>query len=118
MTFESDLVVLLGGIAPGAVFPDFAPVATARPYITFQGLGGQVLNPLCNEIPGKRNAEMQINVWADTRAQALSLIRSIEDAMRLATAFIARPSSAPVSDFDADTRVYGCLQTFSCWFDS
>lgn len=117
MTFEADLFTLLKTVTP-RVFPDFAPVSTVRPYVTFQAVGGQVINPLSNEKPGKRNAELQINVWSDTRAESLSLSRAIEDAMRAATAFNARPQSAAVSDYDADVPVYGARQDFSCWFTS
>lgn len=118
MTFESDLFTLLkaADAAVGSrVFPDFAPVSTTRPYVTYQAIGGEVINPLENVAPGTRNAEIQVNVWASTRAQALSMSRAIESAMRAATAFTARPISAPVSDFDADIPVYGCLQSFTCW---
>jgi len=117
MTFEADLFTLLK-LDCDRVFPDFAPVSTPRPYCTYQSIGGQVINPLGNEAPGKRNSEIQVNVWADTRASALTLSRAIEDRMRGATAFIGRPLSAPTSDFDADIPVYGCLQSFSCWFNS
>jgi hypothetical protein len=102
------------GVTP-QVSPDFAPVETPRPYVTFQQIGGQVINPLANDAPGRRNSEMQINVWASTRAEALQLSRSIEDAMRSAISFQARPLGAAVADFDADVPVYGCRQDFSCW---
>lgn len=114
MTFEADLFTLLKTVTP-FVFPDFAPVSTPRPYVTWQAVGGEVINPLANVAPGRRNAEIQINVWSDTRAQALSISRAIEDAMRAASAFTARPVSAAVSDYDADVPVYGCRQDFSCW---
>lgn len=114
MSFESDLLNLLHAVTP-RVFPDFAPVKTQRPYVTFQQIGGHVLNPLANEAPGARNSEMQITVWSDTRAEALQISRAIEDAMRVATQFSARPVAAAVSDFDAEIPVYGCRQDFSAW---
>ncbi len=117
MTFESDLFTLIRGKAD-RVFPDFAPVDTPRPYVTYQSLGGQVINPLANVSPGKRNAELQLTVWADTRMESLQLSREIEDGMRQATAFQARPLAAAVADYDADVPVYGCRQDFSCWFNS
>ena len=118
MTFEADLFTVLKAAAPAAgtrVFPDFAPVRTARPYITWQQVGGDVINLLNNAAPGRRHAEIQVNVWADTRAQALALSRAIEDAMRASTSFIAKPMAAAVADFDADVPVYGCIQSFGCW---
>ena len=118
MTFEADLFTLLKGasVALGTrVFPDFAPVNTTRPYVTYQAIGGRVLNPLSNDSPGRRNAEIQVNVWSNTRAEALSISRAIEDAMRAATQFEARPIGAAVSDYDAEIPVYGSRQDFSCW---
>ena len=114
MTFESDLFTLLKTVTP-RVYPDFAPVSTTRPYCTFQQIGGRVVNPLKNEAPGLRNTELQITVWSSTRLEALQVSRAIEDAMRLATAFNARPIAAAVADYDADIPVYGCRQDFSCW---
>ena len=111
MTMESDLFTLLKTVCP-RVFPDFAPTATVRPYVTFQGIGGQSLRYLENTAADKRQTRMQINVWADTRAQSLSLCRLIEDAMCAATVFVATPDAEPVHDFDADLPVYGSIQDF------
>lgn len=113
MTFEADLFSCLNAVAD-RVFPDFAPVAAPRPYVTYQQIGGDVINPIGNEKPGVRLPEMQVNVWADTRKQAAQLARAIEDALRAATAFHARPIGEPVYDFDADVPVYGARQDFSC----
>lgn len=114
MTFEDNLVTLLKAVTP-RVSPDFAKVKTQRPYVTFQQIGGRVINPVASEAPGIRNSDLQITVWSDTRAESLQISRAIEDAMRLATAFTARPIAAAVADYDADIPVYGCRQDFSCW---
>ena len=112
---ESELFTLLKAICP-RVYPDIAPTNTVRPYVTWQQIGGEVINPLANEAPGKRNASMQVNVWSDTRTEAISLIKQIEDGMRGATAFIARPQTAPLNDYDHDMLVYGSQQEFSIWY--
>lgn len=113
MTFEADLFTVLRTVAD-RVFPDFAEVGTQRPYVTFQQVGGPMLQTLSGEALGVRLPEMQINVWADTRKQALALARSIEAALRGATTFHARPLGEPVCDYDADVPVYGTRQDFSC----
>jgi len=113
MTFEEEFLACLKAITP-RVHADFAPVTTARPYVTFQQVGGDVINPLDNSAPGKRLPEMQVNVWADNRMQAMALIRAIEDALRAASAFHARPAGDAVADFDADVPVYGARQDFFC----
>jgi hypothetical protein len=114
MTFEADLFTLLKTVTP-RVFPDFAPTSTTRPYVTFQQVGGDVLNMVANVAPGVRNAHMQINVWSNTRAEALQIIRAIEDAMCSTSAFVARPIGAAIADYDAEIPVYGCRQDFTCW---
>jgi hypothetical protein len=117
MTFEADLVTTIKAAAPALgsrVYPDFAPVSTQRPYCTFQQIGGPSINPLDNTAPGVRLPDIQVNAWADTREQAMSLIRAIEAGMRAASAFHAHPLGEPVGDFNADVPVYGALQDFGC----
>lgn len=119
MTFEADLFTVIKAAAPAVgtrVFPDFAQVNTQRPYITYQQIGGPVINPLDNAAPGVRFADVQVNVWSNTRAEALSIARAVEDAMRGATAFSARPLEAASADYDAEIPVYGCRQDFRCRF--
>lgn len=115
MTFEADFYATLKQDA-ARVFPDFAPVGTQRPYVTYQSVGGQVINPLDGADPGKRNCEMQVNVWADTRKESLAVSRAIETRLRAASLFIARPIGAASADFDPLIPVYGSKQDFSVWF--
>ena len=111
MTIAADIATVLEGICP-RVFPVIAPTSTARPYVTYQFIGGDVLNPLDNSIPGKKNATVQVNVWANTHKSANDLIGQIEDAMR---AMPARPASALFSDYDHDMLVYSAQQEFNLW---
>jgi hypothetical protein len=116
MPVENNLTALLKNVC-ARTFTDFAPVATARPYITFQQLGGDVLSYIDRVVPNKENGEYQINVWADTRAEAVNMIKLIEVLLIEATAFQAAPVSARRNDFDADIPVYGSSQDFSIWSD-
>lgn len=116
MSLETQLYTVLSGVC-ARTFPDFAPVSTTRPYVTYQQVGGEAVNMVDRFIPNKRNARVQINVWSDTRAEAVSVMQSIEDAIRMSTAFQAEPVSAPMADFDADIPVYACIQDFSIWAD-
>ena len=60
----------------------------------------------------KRESLVQINVWANTRLEAVTLARQIEDALCATASFNANPQGEPVGDFDADIPVYGCRQDF------
>lgn len=113
---EIDLKTLLRAICPRS-YPDFAPVSTARPYVTYQQFGGEAPAFLDKTVPSKENAEFQINVWSDSRLEAKTIIKQIEVAMIGATAFQARPIAACASDFDADVPVYCSRQDFTVWAD-
>lgn len=114
MSLETDLYALLLGLCP-RVFPTVAPGNTARPYITWQQIGGQSLLPIGNEVPDKRNAFIQINVWDDTYDSAKALALAVEDAMRLATVFQARPNAAHIASYEEDLNLHGTVQDFSVW---
>lgn len=116
MTVEASINTVLAAVCP-RVFPDFAPVSTVRPYITYQQIGGDAPGFVGREVPSKQNGLIQINVWADTRMAASALAIQIEAAMIAATAFQANAQGAPAGDFDADIPVYGCRQDFSVWSD-
>ena len=58
---------------------------------------------------------VQVNSWAATRVEALTLIRAVEEALCAAAAFTATPDSEPIWDVDDDSDRRGCLQDFSLW---
>ena len=116
MSLESQLFTVLQAVCP-RTYPDFAPATTVRPYVTYQQIGGEAVNFVDRLVPNKRNARMQINVWADTRASATTTMQAIEDAIRMSTVFQAEPESAMHCDFDADMPVYAAMQDYNIWAD-
>lgn len=114
MSMESDLVTLLKAVC-ARTFPDVAPAATAMPYVTWQGIGGESMRFVEGAAADKRNTLMQINVWSTTRLQSLTMIRQIEDAMCVSAAFTATPQGEPLSTYEPDTETYGCIQRFDVW---
>lgn len=113
MTIEADIYTTIKGLVSNRCFPDFAPLSTARPYITYVQIGGEAISYLDNTVPDGKIGRFQINVWGDTRASVSALMLQVEAAMIQATAFSARPVSAPSSDYDHDNLVYGAMQDFS-----
>ena len=111
---EAALHTLLLTACP-RVYPDVAPSGTAKPWVTWQSLGGESLGFLDNTAADKRHTLMQINAWATTRMQALQIARDIETLMRASTAFIATPSGEAVSMYESDTALYGCVQHFDIY---
>lgn len=115
MPLEAELFALLTPLCP-RVYPDVAPEPMpARPFVTYQQIGGQAINPLTNDIATKRNARMQINVWAGTRISASALAGQIEDALRVSTPFQASPIGAVTALYEPDIKLYGTQQDFSIW---
>lgn len=114
MSLESDLVTLLKTLCP-RVFPDVAPTDTQRPYITWQQIGGDAPVYVEGATPNRRNAQVQINAWADTRAQANALSLQIEAALVAATGMQAQPQGALIAAHDEDTDLRGAQQDFSIW---
>lgn len=96
------------------VFPDIAPSGTARPYVVFQQVGGQSLNPLDGSSPGLSRPRMQVMVWAGTRLQASDLMRDIEAVLR-PSPINARPVSALISRYDETSQLRGAMQDFLIW---
>ncbi len=115
MTVESDIYTALKGLVSNRCFPDVAPISTVRPYITYTQIGGEALTFIGAEVPSKKHGRFQINVWADTRASASSVMLEVESAMTLDTAFQAKPIGAASSDYDHDMTLYGSMQDFSVW---
>lgn len=118
MSLESDLFAALGALVSNRCYPDVAPIKTARPYITYQMVGGQAVSYLESAVVGRRNARMQINVWADTRAAAMTLARTVEDTLVTNTSLRAFVLGAPVSSFEDETSppLYGTRQDYSVWY--
>jgi hypothetical protein len=112
MTMESDLQTLLKTQCD-RVFADVAPVGTAKPYVTWQAIGGRSLRNLDGSASDKRHTVMQVNVWASSRPAANTLIRSIEDAICASTDFITTVEGEPLSTYEPDTPLFGALQRFS-----
>jgi len=117
MSVESDLFAVLGPLVSNRAYPDVAPDGVAKPYLTYQQVGGNALNFLSG-IPDKRNGRFQINVWASTRVAASTLIRQVEDALRQSTALRATTEGGAVSDYEDDLKLYGARQDFSVWFQA
>lgn len=114
MSMESELTALLKTICP-RVFPDVAPSGTARPFMTWQALGGESLRFVDNTAPDKRNTYMQVSVYSTTRAESLSLIRSAEAALCAHPSLIVKPQGEPIAAYEDDTQLYGAIQRHSIW---
>lgn len=115
MTIESDLFAALKSLCGNRVYPDVAPIGTARPYVLYSQVGGEAVSYVEDAVPDKQNGRIQFTVWADTAASRTALITQIESAMVTAQAFQARPIGAPSKTYDHDMQLFGAMQDFSVW---
>ncbi|MFM0326086.1 DUF3168 domain-containing protein [Caballeronia glebae] len=104
----------LRGLVGDRCYPDVAPAGALRPYVTYQAVGGRSPNYLSNTVD-LQNARMQVNVWADSRSVANSIMQSAIAALT-GPAIKATTIGAPVSTYEADTKLYGSREDFSIWF--
>lgn len=111
---ESIVYGALRSLASDRVYPDVAPPGVVRPYFTYQAVGGEDANALGGPAD-LQNARMQINAWADTRAEAVSMMRAAYGALT-GDAIKAVPIGASASTYEADTKLYGSRLDFSLWF--
>jgi hypothetical protein len=114
MSMEPTLVTLLRTLCP-AVHADFAPPATAAPYITYQHIGGTPLRFIDGAATSLRHTMLQVNVWHATRAASLALARQIEEAICLHTGWQAEAATEPQGETEPDLELYGCRQDFDIW---
>lgn len=113
MTVEADIFTALRGLTDDRVFPDVVDLGTARPYITYQQIGGEALSYVDDTLPNAKHGRFQIEVWADTRLQATAIALQIEALLVVCTAFQARPIGAHASKHEPDVHQFGTLQDFS-----
>jgi hypothetical protein len=116
MTIDEKITALLRTVC-ARTFCDFAPVDTPRPYCTYQVIGGAVLDFIDPAVPTKKNADVQVSIWSDSRLEAAALMDQVEAAMITATDMQASPTGAAASDFDADMNVRSSRQDFNVWAD-
>ena len=111
MSLETDLIALLQSICP-SIHTDFARSVSVTPYLTFQHIGGESLRYADNTAMDKRHPLIQINAWAKTRLEALTMIRQVEGALCASASLQTTPQGESLSTYEADTQLYGSIQRF------
>ncbi|MDQ2139585.1 DUF3168 domain-containing protein [Alcaligenaceae bacterium B3P038] len=115
MSVEADLYAVLKGFVGNRAYPDVAPQNPSLPFIVYQQVGGQPANYVAG-VPQYRNGRFQINVWSKSRAEAASIIRQVEDAVRLDPKLRAVTLGGVLAVYEDTTKWYGSQQDHSIWF--
>lgn len=113
MSVESDLYDTLKGLVSNRCYPDFAPLGTVRPFITYEQTGGDAWQYVEGSLPDKKHGRFEIGVYADSRASCASIGLAVEAAMSAATAFAGSAIHAPISDYASEVKIYSSTQNFS-----
>lgn len=111
---ESIVDEALAALAGGRVYPDVAPANPVRPYIVYQASGG-IDETTLDGADTLQNCRMQVAVWAESRAEASTLIKQVR-AVLTAAPVLGKPIGSPVSVFEDDTKLYGSRQDYSIWY--
>lgn len=111
---ESITYAALKGLAGGRVYPDLAPAGVAKPYIVYQAVGGEDITTLSGA-DTLQNTRMQVTVWAEKNAERLQIMGEVRNRLTAAP-ILAKPIGAPVSEYEADTKLYGSRLDFSIWW--
>lgn len=115
MTIEASLKTSIGELCGGRAYADTAAATTPKPFVTFQQVGGRWMEFLEGGPAQKRNARIQVNVWAASRVEANALMRSIED-MLASDPYFAIPQGSLIARYEDTTRTFGAQQDFSIWW--
>jgi hypothetical protein len=115
VTVEAEIWRVVAPLVGDRVFPDDAPTETTLPYATYTQIGGQALT-FMSGLPDIRNGRFQFNVWAKTRDEASTLMRTIADALELDPVLRATPLGELAGTFEPITKLRGATQDFSIWF--
>lgn len=112
---EPELVALLKQVCPRS-FPDDAPAGTARPYVIYQVTGGKPQQFIDAKVSNLRNAEVQIEVWADTRSEATTLMLAIEKALvETSGPLQVAALGGMMTSSEPGIGLYQAQQDFSLW---
>lgn len=112
---ELHLFNALTGLVAGRIYADVAPADTQMPFITYQAVGGQPINYTTGETPDKENTRVQVNVWANSRLEATTIGKQVEDALRGAIELQAEVATGRAATYDETVGARGTVQDFSFW---
>lgn len=115
MALEDELVAIMRTQCP-RMFATTASGDTPTPYGVWQHIGGTPFRFFDNSAGDKRNAHIQVTVWALDSKTAITVMRAIEDALCAATdRLTVNPLSEPIDAFDETNELKGVFQSFSVW---
>jgi hypothetical protein len=112
---EELFVAALSPLLSDQLFAVTAPGTAQLPYGVYQQIGGIPLNYAGGDIPDRRNARIQLNIWAARYIDALTLMKQAQDVMRQAEGLEVLLDGEFSDASDTELGRYGVRQDFSVW---
>jgi hypothetical protein len=117
MSIEIDFRTTIINAAPNRVFPDFAPSAVlsesnVSPFVTYQVIGGDGRRRI-DQADSLKMYRIQVNCYAKTRILCSNLAILVESLLNNATLFKAVSLNQPISVYEDEVNLYGCMQDYS-----
>jgi hypothetical protein len=103
VSLESDFSAVLLTQCP-RVTPGDSDLNAARPFVTWDHIGGDPMRYMDNTAADKVLALLQVNSYAETRAAVLTLANQIEAALCSATSINSRPLGRPFCGVHRDVE--------------
>jgi hypothetical protein len=121
MSIETSIRAAIINLAPNRVFPDFAPPAilaeaSPAPFITYQVIGGRGRSTI-QKADSIKIYRVQVNCFAKTRILCSNLAVLVESTLHTASGFKAVSLNEPISTFEDEVGLFGCIQDFSIHYN-
>lgn len=119
MSFQADVVSLLGTLVGGNVFwdmqpDDFPPMAS---FILLSTSGGQAGSYVERKLPDCRHARLQVSVFAATPDERENLALQLEKTIVEDSAFPAAEAlGAYITGVLPSHKMYSAIQLFGIWY--
>ena len=121
MSIEIDFRTTILSAAPNRVYPDFAPSIVLNetnilPFITYQVIGGDGRKRI-DRADTLKKYRIQVNSYAKTRISCSNLSILVESLLNNATLFKAVSLNQPISVYEDEVNLYGCMQDYSIHYN-
>lgn len=98
MSFQSDLITALAGVASGRVYPQIAPEAATYPLVNYRILNKNPITTI-DGVVHATDYQVVFECWAKTYAQALSTAETVRAAV-IASGLNYSPISEPGEEYE------------------
>lgn len=116
MSMKTEIYNAIQGLVAGRVYTGAPPEDVVAPYVIYQRAGGKPINYTDGAIPDRKNARVQINVWAASMAIADPIAEQVESILRGVAALQTEVLSQVLDTYDEETKLRGTMQDFSFWY--